>query len=63
MKTITEDLESQKALTEKQTALEQEKNQNRRVVEQQAQKYLGEKVKLEQQIENIKQTIWEDIQD
>jgi hypothetical protein len=34
MKTITEDLESQKALTEKQTALEQEKNQNRRVVEQ-----------------------------
>jgi hypothetical protein len=33
------------------------------VVEQEAQKYLEEKVRLEQQIENIKQTIWEDIQD
>jgi hypothetical protein len=58
MKTITEDLESQKSLTEKQAALEQEKNQNRRVVEQEAQKYLEEKIKLEEQIENIKQTIW-----
>lgn len=46
MKRITEDLESRKALTEKQTALEQERTQNRRVVEQEAQKYLQEKGRL-----------------
>lgn len=63
MKTITEELEYRKALNEKEAALEKEKNKNRRVVEEEAEKYLEEKVKLESQIENIHQTIWEDIQD
>jgi chromosome segregation ATPase len=63
MKTISEDLEYRKAVNEKHTTLEKEKNQNRRVVELEAQKYLEEKVRLESQIENIQQTIWEDIQD
>lgn len=63
MKLITEELESRKAYNEKQSFLEQERSQNRRVVEEEAHKYLEEKVKLEDQIENIKQTIWEDLQD
>lgn len=63
MKLITEELESRKAYNEKQSALEQERSQNRKVVEEEAHKYLEEKVKLEDQIENIKQTIWEDLQD
>lgn len=63
MKLITEELEYCKAYNQKQNALEKEKNQNRKVVEQEAQKYLEEKVKLQSQIENIQQTIWEDIQD
>ena len=33
------------------------------MVEIEAKKYLEEKIKLESQIENIQQTIWEDIQD
>ena len=32
------------------------------MVDEEAQKYLSEKYKLENQIENIQQTIWEDIQ-
>lgn len=50
MKLITENLEYRKAETEKQSALEKEKNKNRKVVEEEAQKYLEEKEKLEQQI-------------
>lgn len=33
------------------------------MVEEEAQKYIQEKGKLEDQIESIKQTIWEDLQD
>lgn len=47
MKLITENLQCRKAETEKQTALEKEKNKNRKVVEEEAQKYLEEKEKLE----------------
>jgi hypothetical protein len=46
MKLISEELESRKAFNEKQTALEQERSDNRKVVEEEAQKYLEEKVKL-----------------
>lgn len=63
MKLITENLECRKAETEKQSALEKEKNKNRKVVEEEAHKYLEEKEKLEQQIEGIKRNIWTDIQD
>lgn len=47
MKLITENLQYRKAETEKQSALEKEKNKNRKVVEEEAQKYLEEKEKLE----------------
>lgn len=63
MKLITENLQYRKAETEKQSALEKEKNKNRKVVEEEAQKYLEEKEKLEQQIQGIQRNIWSDIQD
>jgi chromosome segregation ATPase len=63
MKLITEELENHKAYTEKQNSLEKEKNQNRRIVDEEAKRYMEEKIKLEAQIENIQQMIWEDIQD
>lgn len=63
MKTISESLENKKTFIERQNVLEKEKNMNRKVVEAEAKKYLEEKVKLESQIENIQQNIWEDIQD
>ena len=63
MKLITENIQYRKAETEKQSALEKEKNKNRKVVEEEAQKYLEEKEKLEQQIQGIQRNIWSDIQD
>jgi hypothetical protein len=63
MKLISEDLENRKAFIERQNGLEKENNRNRRIVEEEAKRYLEEKVNLESQIENIHETIWEDIQD
>lgn len=63
MKLISEDLENRKAFIERQSGLEKENNKNRRIVEEEAKRYLEEKVNLESQIENIHETIWEDIQD
>ena len=63
MKLVSESLENKKAFLERQNILEREKNHNQKIVEAEAEKYLEEKYKLEEQIENIQQTIWEDIQD
>lgn len=50
MKLISEDLENKKAYLEKQNSLEIQNNKNRRVVEEEAKRYLEEKINLEEQI-------------
>lgn len=50
MKLISEDLENKKAYLERQNSLEIQNNKNRRVVEEEAKRYLEEKINLEEQI-------------
>ena len=63
MKHTLYELEEKRASVQRKVALEEERGQNRQVVEQQVERYLSEKGRLEAQIEGIEQSVWEDIED